>query len=709
MGKKVYTNSELKIIEKVYKLYIKYLKNIITEEILINKLDEVGLDDITNVKFSSKKSVFSACNRFANYYVQEILKDDKDNYYELKKNKDKLNKLDDNKDILSKIYCIYISYQNVAISEEEYTRLVEEFDLTKLNKTEYTNITTKKNNFRNYALLYAVNYLGLTEKEFDSIGNRKTNIVLELNDEEALPILEKIYNHYLDYLNVEITENELCDRAIADGIFQITEKNVLEEIDIKNIINNVVNYYFKEILGKSNKELLELKNNSLLSQNNRDIKSLSKYDYEAKTIMRTMFTLIKDYYDLRVDYDTYIEIISDTDINKVTLTKLKYNLDRKIELFKYYAKFYAINFLGIEEDSYLERLYNSDIYKKSYQYYIGLCKGKIKVSEFNTYQTTFGINALDYAKEYALRNNLMDELTKINEVKLRERFAREVKNYRNYRFIVTLDKHFLLSDFCEMVDDYNIDLVSLRKECFDYLVVTYPKIGSSEFYNKLDELRKKVDIIYEIMCKEKLLENKDVYYDSKELIEEYFTSKFSIDEFIDYKGITLQEFFNVVKELETIDKKLFNRFKEYNNIDNIDTYLLTILNINEVVKCIKFGVTIKENMRRRFELFDYFKLLSINISEYNKCLDIAFKVLDKYDYKVLETFIINHKNISLNDEENAILSMRVVEDDKIIDNNLKITIINIMKVHGVPVTRKLFNQALRKYLDGELISNKRII
>ena len=32
--------------------------------------------------------------------------------------------------------------------------------------------------------------------------------------------------------------------------------------NIKNIINNVVNYYFKEILGKSNKELLELGLNS---------------------------------------------------------------------------------------------------------------------------------------------------------------------------------------------------------------------------------------------------------------------------------------------------------------------------------------------------------------------------------------------------------------------------------------------------------------
>ena len=29
MGKKVYTNSELKIIEKVYKLYLRYLKSVI--------------------------------------------------------------------------------------------------------------------------------------------------------------------------------------------------------------------------------------------------------------------------------------------------------------------------------------------------------------------------------------------------------------------------------------------------------------------------------------------------------------------------------------------------------------------------------------------------------------------------------------------------------------------------------------------------------
>ena len=53
MGKKVYTNSELKIIEKVYKLYLKYLKSVISEEIFISKLDEVGLDDLTTIKFSS--------------------------------------------------------------------------------------------------------------------------------------------------------------------------------------------------------------------------------------------------------------------------------------------------------------------------------------------------------------------------------------------------------------------------------------------------------------------------------------------------------------------------------------------------------------------------------------------------------------------------------------------------------------------------------
>ncbi len=703
MGKKVYTDSELKIIEKVYKLYLRFLKSIISEEIFIKKLDEVGLDDISDVKFSSKKSVISACNRFATYYIEEILKEDKDNFYELRKNKNMIDKLDD-QETLSKIYCIYVSYMNNSISEDEYIRLIEGFDLSKINKTEYTNISTKRNKFEEYAKFYAVNYLHLKESEFESIGKGKKKRKLEFTADKAKLIIEKIYNHYLDYLNTLITEAELCDKAIADGIFMITEKVELDELEIKKIINDAVNYYFKEVLGKSNKQLLELKNNSLLKQNKSKIKSLSKYDEEAKRIMENMFTLIKDYYDLKIDYDTYEEIILDTDINKVTLTKLKYKLDRRIELFKYYAKFYAINYLGIDEEIYLERLYNSDIYKKSYQYYIGLCKGAIKISEFNTYETTFGINAVEYAKEYAVRNNLMTEFNKANSIKLREKFSKEVKNYRNYRFIVTLDKHFILSDYCEMVEDYNIDLISLRKECFDYLVVTYPKIGSLEFEEKLIELRRKVDLIYDVISKERLLDDKHYYFDSYTLVEEYLELGYSIDEFINHKNITLQVFFDALRDVKKISRKLYNKFMEYNNIDNLDLYLLLIINIKEVVKDIKLGIN-----KRRFELFDYFKLLDNDYTDYNRCLSVSYKILDKYDYKVLETFINNYKNISIVDEEDRILSMRVYENDRVINNNEKITIINIMKVHGVPVTRKLFNQALIRYLNGELVYNKRII
>lgn len=709
MGEKVYTSSELKIIEKVYKLYLKYLKSVISEEIFISKLDDVGLDDLTTVKFSSRKSVFSACNRFANYYVEEILKEDKDNFYELRKTKDKLNKLTKDEDTLTKIYCIYVSYVNNSISEEEYIRLVEEFDLSKVSKTVYTNINSKKNNFKYYACLYAINYLGLSEKEFDSIGRGKRKRRLEYDDPKALPILEKIYNHYLEYLDVLITEAELCDKAIASGVFLITEKVELYDVDIKDIIKEVVNYYFKIVLRKSNKELLELKNNSLLSQNKSTIKSLSKYNDEAKNIMISMFTLIKDYYDLKVDYDTYIEIISDTDINKVTMTKLKYKLDRKIELFKYYAKFYAINFLGIDEDIYLDRLNNSDIYKKSYQYYLGFCKGKVSISEFNTYEITFGINALEYAKEYAERNNLMEEFNIATAYKQKDKYIRQVKNKRNYRFLMTLERNFVLPDYCEMVDDYNLDLISLRKDCFDYLIVTYPKISSDNLEVKLDELRRKVDMVYDVISKEQRLDDKDVYFDAIVLVEEYLSRNCSIDSYLDYKGISLQTFFDAVREVENIDKKLFYRFKEFNNIDSIDKYLLMIFNINEVVKAIKFGITRKDNSKCKFELFDYFKLLSSDYSSYEVCLSVSHKILDDYDYAVLETFINNNKNISIYDEENAILSMRVFEDGRVIDNNEKITIINVMKVHGIPVTRKLFTQAVRRYLDGELVSIKRII
>ena len=664
---------------------------------------------MNTVKFSSRTSVFSACNRFANYYVEEILKEDKDNFYELRKTKEKLNKLTKDEETLTKIYCIYVSYANDSISEEEYTRLVEEFDLSKVSKTVYTNINSKKNNFKHYAELYATNYLGLTEKEFDSIGRGKRKRKLEFDDPKALPILEKIYTHYLEYLDVLITERELCDKAIAAGVFLITEKVELNEVDIKDIIREAVNYYFKKVLRKSNKEFLELKNNSLLSQNKGTIKSLSKYNDEAKKIMESIFTLIKDYYDLKIDYDTYIEVISDTDINKVTMTKLKYKLERKIELFKYYAKFYAVNFLGIDEDVYLERLNNSDIYKKSYQYYLGFCKGKVNISEFNTYETTFGINALEYEKEYALRNNLMDEFNVATVFKQKDKYARQVKNNRNYRFIMTLERNFILSDYCEMVDDYNLDLISLRRDCFDYLIVTYPKLSSDSLEEKLDDLRRKVDMVYEVISQEQRMDDKDVYFDAKELIEEYLSRNCSIDSYLDYKGISLQTFFNAVNELKSTDKKLFNRFREFNNIDDVDLYLLMIFNITQIVKSIKFGITRKDNSKRKFELFDYFKLLSSDYSAYDVCLSVSHKILDDYDFSVLETFINNNKNISINDEETAILSMGVFEDGRVIDNNEKITIINVMKINGVPVTRKLFTQAVRRYLDGELINTKRII
>ena len=143
------------------------------------------------------------------------------------------------------------------------------------------------------------------------------------------------------------------------------------------------------------------------------------------------------------------------------------------------------------------------------------------------------------------------------------------------------------------------------------------------------------------------------------------------------------------------------------NILNKDflSSLLVIFNINAVVKGIKFGI----NNNSKFELFDYYKLLSDRYSEYSKCLKLGRIILDKYDYSVLETFIKNNQNIHISDEESIILSMRVVEDGRVITNSEKISIINVMKLHSIPITRKLFNQALRRYLDGELVIKRRII
>ena len=73
MGKKVYTDSELKIIEKLYKQYLRYVKDVIKEDIFFEKLEEIGFYELSSVKFSSRKSIFTACDRYVKYYIEEIL------------------------------------------------------------------------------------------------------------------------------------------------------------------------------------------------------------------------------------------------------------------------------------------------------------------------------------------------------------------------------------------------------------------------------------------------------------------------------------------------------------------------------------------------------------------------------------------------------------------------------------------------------------
>ena len=84
----------------------------------------------------------------------------------------------------------------------------------------------------------------IKESEIDELGERQISnepiviaedsvllanfVTLKLSDKKALPILEKIYNHYLEYLNMLITEAELYDKVLACGIFLITEKSELD-------------------------------------------------------------------------------------------------------------------------------------------------------------------------------------------------------------------------------------------------------------------------------------------------------------------------------------------------------------------------------------------------------------------------------------------------------------------------------------------------
>lgn len=682
MGKREYTSEELLIIKNIYDTYISYLNSNMSDKELIKYLIDIGIESLGTIKYSSDRSYLSACSRYVNYYLVNVLNLDKNYLDELKKEKNSKKKINNNLDILSNIYSIYISYINNTILEDEYLNIIDHFDLSRLSNSDYLDINSKKSAFKRYASLYATDVLNLSVDEFNSL---KREEVFKLSDLAIKDVIKNIYDDYLLFLNLDIEIEELIKR------YERLELNINVSKDSFKAINEIVDYYYLDVLGNNKKDLDDLRVNSKYYLS-KIKKHKNIYDSNQLDIMKLIYDISMKRYNLEIDYETYISSIDSNKINIITKDDYNYDNDlvKKEKVFDKYFRYYAKNILNISDVD--NNIIKSLLYERTYRIFIGYLKGKVSVFEYNNFVSSYNVNVNDISKKYADYCKLNRELNGALAYKQENKYIREIKNNRNYKHIITLENNFKLSEFVTLVSDYNINLIELRKLCFDYLIVNNEGLCISDsklFEKKLDELRRRVDLVYKDINSYSPITVSDDELVS--YLNEFVKSNYTVNEFVCMKKINLKDFYDGIRLIEDKDYVLFNKIVKKINYSS-ELYLINI-SINKIVNYIKFG-----NGLYKFDIFDYYKILPGSYSSFDKCLEYAKILLDEYDYKILEFFINSNREYDKRIDYDYIMNNNYYINGKKLSYEEKISIINYMKIYSIPLY--LFVTAVVKIING---------
>lgn len=170
------------------------------------------------------------------------------------------------------------------------------------------------------------------------------------------------------------------------------------------------------------------------------------------------------------------------------------------------------------------------------------------------------------------------------------------------------------------------------------------------------------------------------------------------------KNIVIQK----KQERENDNKKIIE--ENINQSDDID----------KIVKMIKESIELPDGKQRKFDLLDYYQFINIPFVELQR---MAQGRISKSDYRYLMYFINQNKN----DYSLDAMSIKKIYEEKYVigaefdKNNEPITgtgreitkeekqnILFYLTENKIPLTKKTYGIAMRRYIDGELLMNKNI-
>lgn len=240
-----------------------------------------------------------------------------------------------------------------------------------------------------------------------------------------------------------------------------------------------------------------------------------------------------------------------------------------------------------------------------------------------------------------------------------------------------------------------------------------------EITTKIDDSKKRIDNKKKAKRRQKDIEN------TKEILKNVDFTLFldnnveSIKQFCELVGITERTYYKCIKVLEEINNPLYLQIKE-----KIEKHNKKKKEINEstediisIVKQIEVGVTDNDGNVRKFELLDYLLNTKLSYSEVfdiyiksNECTTsslTAFKKFMKDNQMIYGIDDNKMAKITVSQELNGTTIFMIDNSPYEVTRDEKETVINFLEERGIPLYVKVYKQALKRYISGNLMMDKK--
>ena len=307
-----------------------------------------------------------------------------------------------------------------------------------------------------------------------------------------------------------------------------------------------------------------------------------------------------------------------------------------------------------------------------------------------------------YNRKYS--NNLDNIIKKINTaIKSLE------KEHKYIHYSIALTKIESSNDLEEIKIIVKNNITYLTKDNVERFITIYRVTLSDK---KKQELLKKTEIAKEDIKKDNAADRalgierrKENLYNSIDFNIFLSSDIKSKDDFCKLMDIRESDFNTLFSMLEVRDNELYLKIK--GKIRNLQgqRYAVLINKVNSIADNIINGIELEDGSRRNFEILDYFLSTKLDFNEfidlYNKNRNIDIESL-----KAIKIFFAKNKltnKLNINQELDGRTIFMVDDKPYEVSKEEKQTVLNYLGVKDIPLYTKVYKQALKRHINGNLI------